>query len=86
LTSAQQALTKARAQVHLSRVSAVEEPVREGLAATRRAKAAGDRALDERGFRRRGLLVSVGLVALSIVALWLKIRERGPEATPPAKG
>jgi hypothetical protein len=86
LTSAQQALTKARAQVHLSRVSAVEEPVREGLAAARRAKAAGDRALDERGFRRRGLLVSVGLVALSILALWLKIRERGPEATPPAKG
>jgi hypothetical protein len=28
----------------------------------------------------------VGLVALSIVALWLKIRERGVEAPPPARG
>ncbi len=78
LTRAEQALTKARAEVHLSRVSAVQEPVREGLAAARRAKAGGDRALHERDFRRRGLLVFLVLAALSIVALLLKIRERRP--------
>jgi hypothetical protein len=86
LTKADDALTKARTDVHLFRASAVHQPVVEGVAVARAAKAAGDRALEERGFRRRGLLVSLGLIALSIIGLALAIRERNRRAPAPPSG
>jgi len=84
LVKADEALTKARADVHLFRVSAVHQPVLEGLAVARSANAAGDRALAERDFRRRGLFVSLGFILLAIFGFLLKIRDlnRSPQAPP----
>ena len=76
LVAASNALTKARSEVHLFRPSAVHAAVAEGLAVSRKAEAGGKDRLKERDFRRRGLFVSLGLIALSIVALVVRIRER----------
>jgi len=50
----------------------------------RSANAAGDRALAERDFRRRGLFVSLGFILLAIFGFLLKIRDlnRSPQAPP----
>jgi hypothetical protein len=56
------------------------------------ALAAGQEALDELAFRRRGLVVALAVIILVLVALGLKIRElsvrdaaRESEQTPPSK-
>jgi hypothetical protein len=76
LVSAVNALTKARAQVHLFRPSAVHAAVAEGLTVTRRAATGGQARLEERDFRRRGLFISLGLILLTMAALVVRIRER----------
>jgi len=73
------ALTKARANVHLFRVSAVRANTDAGLKTAKVARTAGLRKLEERDYRRRGLFVSLGLIAVTIAALLLKIRSRKPE-------
>ena len=47
----------------------------EGLAITARVDAAGQVALDEVAFRKRGLAVSLGAILLVVVALALKVRR-----------
>jgi len=83
LVAASNALTKARSQIHLFRPSAVHEAVAEGLKVARKAAAGGQARLKERDFRQRGLFVSLGLILLTIVALVVKIRERGPGPEEP---
>jgi len=46
-----------------------------GITAAGRARAAGEAALAELVFRRRGLGVSVAVIAFVAVLLWLKLRE-----------
>jgi hypothetical protein len=75
LGTADDALVKARADVHLLRAAAVAETASKGLAVARTAQQSGLRALAERDYRRRGLFVSLGLIALAVVALLLKIRD-----------
>lgn len=86
LGRADDALVRARADVHLFRPAAVAEIVGKGLTVARSARAAGLQALRERDYRRRGLFVSLGLIGLAVAALLLKIRDvdrqRGPR--PPA--
>ena len=75
LGRADDALVRARAEVHLFRPAAVEETVATGLGVARSARGAGQRALAERDYRRRGLFVSLGLIGLAVAALVLKIRD-----------
>ena len=50
---------------------------REGIEQARAALAEAQAALDELGFRRRGLFVTLGLILLVLVGLALKIRQLG---------
>jgi len=75
LSRADDALIRARTNVHLFRASAVREASAAGISIARSARKAGLRALEERDYRRRGLLVSLGLIGLAIAALILKIRD-----------
>ena len=77
LSKADEALTKARANVHLFRPYEVQQTVAGGLTIASTAKAEAARLARERGFRRKGLLVSLGLIGLSIAALVVKIRDLG---------
>jgi hypothetical protein len=72
------ALTKARSNVHLFRVSAVKENTDGGLKIAKAAHKGAIRKLEERDYRRKGLFVSLILIAITIAALLLKIRSRRP--------
>jgi hypothetical protein len=74
LTSAEEALTKARTDVHVLQLAAVRKDADEGLAVARAAEAAGHKAMAERDYRRRGLLLSLVLILATIAALLYKIR------------
>jgi len=75
LGRADDALVRARADVHLFRASAVREAAASGLTIAQSARKAGQKALEERDYRRRGLFVSLGLIGLAVVALLFKIRD-----------
>ena len=75
LAKADEALTKARADVHYFQTAAVDKDVAEGLKAAQTARKAGMRALAERDYRRRGLFLSLFLILLTIGALLAKIRN-----------
>ncbi len=75
LSRAEEALTKARADVHLFHPYAVQQTVAGGLTIARTARAEAVRSVRERDFRRKGLIVSLALIGLSIAALVLKIRD-----------
>lgn len=72
------ALTKARSNVHLFRVAAVREDTESGLKAAKAAHRAAIKKLEERDYRRRGLFVSLILIAVTIAALLAVIRSRRP--------
>lgn len=76
LTNAEEALTKARTDVHELRLAAVRKDAEEGLAVARKAEAAGRRAMAERDYRRRGLLLSLVFILATIGALVAVIRRR----------
>jgi Cytochrome c3 len=75
LSQADEALTRARADVHFFQTAAVHRDVTDGLKIAHAAHKAGQQALAERDYRRRGLFVSLGLILLSIAALMAKIRQ-----------
>ncbi|HET9795868.1 MAG TPA: cytochrome c3 family protein [Thermoanaerobaculia bacterium] len=77
LTNAEEALTKARTDVHELQLAAVRKDADEGLAIARAAEAAGHRAMAERDYRRRGLLLSLVLILGTIIALVFTIRRLG---------
>lgn len=60
--------------VHTFEPEAVKAKQAEGLRHAEAALVAGQRSLEELSFRRRGLLVMLGLVVLVLIALALKIR------------
>ncbi len=75
LSGAQTALIKARAAVHAFRLEPVEKEIGDGISISERAYIRGTRALEELQFRRFGLVVSVGIILILILALVLKIRQ-----------
>jgi predicted CXXCH cytochrome family protein len=75
LSSAHEALVKARVQVHAFRREAVEEAVTEGLAQAHSGYETGRQALAERDFRRKGLAVSLLTIVLTMAGLWLAVRH-----------
>lgn len=75
LSSANEAFVKARVQVHAFRLDGVQEAVAEGLAQTHSSYETGQRALEERNFRRKGLAVSLLTIVLTMAGLWLAVRH-----------
>ncbi|MBI4635786.1 MAG: cytochrome c3 family protein [Candidatus Rokubacteria bacterium] len=89
LNGAREALVKSRAAVHAFTVQAVRKEAEAGLAISEKAYARGVRALEELGFRRKGLAVSAVIIVALIAALVLKIREvdrKIVESSPPKEG
>ena len=67
-------LTLARTEMHSFDPKAVGTVLQEGLAITSKVDAAGQAALAEVSFRKKGLALSLGAILLVVVALGLKIR------------
>ena len=68
-------LTQARTEVHAFDPAVVDGVVNEGIKALRDVSRAGDEALSDLQYRRRGLFVSLAAILLLVVGLSLKIRE-----------
>jgi predicted CXXCH cytochrome family protein len=68
-------LTLARTDMHAFDPSAVATVVRAGLDITGKVDTAGQAALAEVAFRKRGLAASLGAILLVVVALALKVRS-----------
>jgi hypothetical protein len=75
LSRADEALTKARADVHLFQPYAVQQTAAGGLTIARAAQAEAVLIRHERDFRRKGLVVALALIGISIAALVAKIRD-----------
>lgn len=75
LNGARDALVKARAAVHAFRLDAVKQAAEPGLAVAAKAHARGLQALEELGFRRKGLAVSLVVICALIAGLVVKIRQ-----------
>jgi len=75
LDEATSQLIRARAVTHTANPPEVQKVTAVGITAAGRARAAGEAALAELVFRRRGLGVSVAVIAFVAVLLWLKLRE-----------
>jgi predicted CXXCH cytochrome family protein len=74
-TQARAALTKARVGVHGFNAAGMKADVESGRKLAEEDLKAGERAMAERDYRRRGLGVAVLLILLTIAGLWLFIRE-----------
>jgi Cytochrome c3 len=75
LKEAKDNLVDARVLVHSFSVSAVQKATIPGMKTAESARRAGEDALGELLYRRKGLAISLVLIALSIFALYLKIRR-----------
>lgn len=75
LARADEALTKARTDVHFFQPYAVQQAVAGGLTIARTARAQAVHLHRDREFRRKGLFVSLGLIFAAILGLLLKIRD-----------
>jgi len=72
---AREKLIKARVDVHAFNSRRVEETVGEGMKITAEVQAAGNEALAELAFRRKGLGLSLLAIAFVVLSLWLLIRH-----------
>jgi predicted CXXCH cytochrome family protein len=86
LSSARDALTKARVAIHSVRPEAVEEGVDAGLKVTQKARQAGIDAMAELKYRREGLIVSCAAIVLVLIALGLLIRRLESEKPGATQG
>lgn len=75
LNEARNDLTHARVLIHNVVSPEFEATVQAGLAIAAKSTQAGEAALNELQFRRKGLAVSLGVILLACVALYLKIRQ-----------
>jgi hypothetical protein len=72
---ARDALTKARVTIHSFRKELVNQDIQEGLKIAAKNLQAGNNALAERDYRRRGLGLALVFILLSVVGLFLYIRK-----------
>jgi len=82
LNGAKDALVKARAAIHTFRTEAVKKEVEPGLAIGAKAYARGVRAMEELGFRRKGLAVSMVIIVALIGGIIFKIRRLDRRKSP----
>ena len=74
-TQAKAALTKARVSIHGFNAAGIKADVATGMKLAEENLHAGEQAMAERDYRRKGLGVAVVLILLTIAGLWLFIRE-----------
>jgi Cytochrome c3 len=72
---ARDALTKARVTIHSFRTDLVGQDIREGLKIAAKNLQAGQQALAERDFRRKGLGVALVFILMTVAGLFLYIRQ-----------
>jgi cytochrome c3-like protein len=72
---ARDALTKARVTIHNFQQEAVHQDIQEGLKLAAKTLQAGKSALAERDYRRRGLGLAVVFILLTVLGLFLYIRQ-----------
>ena len=75
LSNAKEKLIKARVDVHTMDADRMEETSAGGRKLAQRAKQAGQQALAEYAFRRKGLALSLIVIGFVVVSLWLLIRN-----------
>jgi predicted CXXCH cytochrome family protein len=75
LNEARNHLIDARVVVHRFSPEELEAVVKPGMDIAERAHQQGLQALDEAGFRRKGLALSLVVIGLAILAIYLKIRD-----------
>ena len=75
LKDVNQSAVQTRVAIHSFEVKEIEDAARPGIAIIAQARAAGQEAIHEYGFRRQGLAVSTLIVTFLVVLLWLKIRD-----------
>jgi hypothetical protein len=75
LADADEALVKARVNVHTFDDSAVHKLTDSGVEVAAKSYQAGVAALRERDFRRKGLGIALIAIVLAISGLYLKIRQ-----------
>jgi hypothetical protein len=68
-------LTQARTEIHTFDPVAVDQVVNEGMTALSAVELAGNQALADLRYRRRGLFISLAAILLVVMGLFLKIRE-----------
>lgn len=71
-------LTQARTEIHTFNPAAVDAVVNEGMKGLTGVQRAGNQALADLRYRRRGLFISLAAILLVVIALALKIRELPP--------
>jgi len=72
---ARDALTKARVTIHSFRKELVDHDIQEGLQIASKTLQAGQNALAERDYRRKGLGLALVFILMSVVGLFLYIRQ-----------
>lgn len=75
LNGARDNLTNARVLMHGFSVDSLDKAIQPGMKIAGEAQQAGKNALGELLFRRKGLAVSLVVIALAIVGVYLKIRQ-----------
>src|SRR5215470_6900583 len=77
---ARDALTKARVTIHSFKTELVEQDIQEGLKIAAKNLQAGQAALAERDYRRKGLGFALVFILLTVAGLFLYIRQIEQEA------
>jgi predicted CXXCH cytochrome family protein len=75
LSETKDSLTNARVLIHSFSIGEVEKVVKPGLEVAMKSYRAGEGAMAELGFRRKGLAVSLFFIVFLAVLVYLKIRE-----------
>ena len=80
---ARDALTKARVTIHSFKTNLVDQDINEGLKIAAKNLQAGQAALAERDFRRKGLGVALVFILITVLGLFLYIRQIERETPKP---
>jgi hypothetical protein len=75
LTSARDGLINARVVIHSFNPEALDKVIAPSMAVAEKARRSGEDALNELQFRRKGLAVSLLIIALAVMSIYLKIRQ-----------
>ena len=75
LASGNENLIKAKVELHSFDPAVVDASVAKGLTVAQSVHQAGEKALSDRDYRRRGLALSLVTIAITMAGLWLAVRE-----------
>jgi len=75
LSGGRESLIRAKVELHGFDPVLMDGSVKKGLEIAAAARRAGEKALQERDFRRKGLLLSLTAIGVTMAGLWLAVRE-----------